>query len=272
MLRLISSFVVILSLSCHLHAEVIVDLNKTDTWLAIFDSGLHPRRAFRNGGEGFFEIRPAKAIGFHIRDKRIPAIAAIWSFDIAKNDQVNVIRGVVEEAWTKSEAFEKTRELEAALGGDVAALKQWIDSYPSPSPTGDLWGRRWRSADGTRSVKYYFRHTMQDALPLTITVSIELRWPGGPLGFRTTRMNPPAGYENVDMSFDETYGGTATIPPLNDAKSRIPSPAKGLSLQGQNDRDENEKVSTFLTPWSVMTLLIVVTIGLSWLLSKKRRG
>jgi len=262
----------VLTLECYADEAVIVDLNDPDTYRAIFDSGLKPRRAFRGGMGGLLEIRPAKMVGFQIGDKRIPAIGAIWEFSIANNDQVNVIRGVVQEAWTKAEAFEKTRELEAALGGDVAALKQWIDSYPSPSETGDLWGRRWRSADGTRSVKYYFRHTMQDARPLTISISTELYWPGRKRGFRETPLKPPAGYEHVDISFDETYGGTAAtlLPPEQKTTLAPAAPRSQSEPTKKADGRPSEEPAT-ATPWSFIVVLIAAATGLLWLLVKKRK-
>lgn len=270
MLRLLI-ITLIFTLISHADEAVIVDLNKPDTYRAIFDSGIRPRKAFREEIDGLLEIRPAKKIGFQIGEKHIPAVKAIWSFDIANNEQVNVIRGVVDEAWTKAEAFEKTRELEAALGGDVARLKQWIDSYPSPSETGDLWGRRWRSADGIRSVKYYFRHTMQDSRPLTISVSIEIHWPGRKWGFRETPLKPPAGYEHVDISFDETYGGTATTPLPPEPKTTV------LPIAPRSPSEPNEKAVELLseapttsTPWRIIVMLIVAAGGLLWLLFKRR--
>lgn len=271
MLRLLLVLYCVITSFSHAVDAVLVDLNKPDTYRALFDAGLHPRKGFRESIDGLLEIRPSKQVGFRIGEKQIPVIKAIWSFDIANNDQINVIRGIVEDAWTKTEAFEKTRELESALGGDVAALKQWIDSYPSPSESGDLWGRRWRSADGTRSVKYYFRHSMQDARPLTISISIELHWPGRKRGFRETPLKPPAGYEHVDISFDETYGGTATtpLPPEPKATSaptdpRSPSEVKEKAIEPPNG------VPTSSTPWSVIVVLIVAAIGLLWLLLKRR--
>ncbi|QIF05570.1 hypothetical protein [Roseimicrobium sp. ORNL1] len=197
----------------------VVDLNKPDTLLALFESGAHPRRAFRNGGDGFLVIRPAQSLGFRVESLFIPPTKAPWRFMVGRNDQLLSIQGSVEEAWTKAEAFEKTKGLESAMGGDLEALKKWIDFYPSPSPSGDLWGRKWRSADGTRSVSYYFRHTMQGGRPLTISVVVELHWPGREIGFRETPVEPPAGYEHVDMSFDETYGGTAKMPHAKNARA-----------------------------------------------------
>ena len=256
----------------HADEVAIVDLNKPDTYRAIFDAGLRPRRAFRGGMGDLLEIRPAKTIGFQIGEKRFPAIRAIWEFNIANNEQVNVIRGVVGDAWTKAEAFEKTRELEAALGGDVTALKQWINSYPSPSETGDLWGRRWRSPDGTRSVKYYFRHTMQDARPLTISVSIELRWPGRKRGFRETPLKPPAGYENVDISFDETYGGTKSTPlPTERKVNNVSTDPRSSSQEKKNSIEEPKGALNSSKPWSIIVVLIVVALCLLWVLVKKRK-
>jgi hypothetical protein len=271
MLRLLI-IILTISLMSHANDAVIVDLNKPDTYRAIFDSGTRPRKAFREEIDGLLEVRPAKEIAFQIGEKQIPGVRAIWSFDIANNEQVNVIRGVVQDAWTKAEAFEKTRELESALGGDVAALKQWIDSYPSPSATGDLWGRRWRSEDGTRSVKYFFRHTMQNARPLTISISIELHWPGRKRGFRETPIKPPAGYEHVDISFDETYGGTATtpLPPepkANAAPTNPRSPPEGKTKPVDRPND----APTSSMPWSIIVVLIVAALGLLWLLLKNRK-
>lgn len=272
MLRLLLVLYCVLTLACHADEAVIVDLNNPETYRAVFDSGLKPRRAFRGGMGGLLEIRPAKMVGFQIGDKRFPAIRAIWEFNIANNDQVNVIRGVVQEAWTKAEAFEKTRQLEAAVGGDVAALKQWIDSYPSPSETGDLWGRRWRSTDGTRSVKYYFRHTMQDAKPLTISISIELYWPGRARGFRETPLNPPAGYEDVDISYDETYGGTAAMPSPPAQKTTLaPAVPNSQSETTKKAVGRPSEQPTTATPWSVIVIAIVVATGLRWLLLKRRK-
>lgn len=262
----------IIALTSHADVAMIVDLNKPDTYRAIFDAGLRPRRAFSGGMGDLLEIRPAKRIGFQIGEKHLPSVRAIWEFSIANNEQVNVIRGVVDEAWTKAEAFEKTRELESALGGDIAALKQWIDSYPSPSETGDLWGRRWRSADGTRSVKYYFRHTMQDARPLTISISIELHWPGRKRGFRETPIKPPAGYEHVDISFDETYGGTATTPLPPEPKTTVP-PTGPLSPSDVREKaiKQPNGPSASSTPWSIIVVLILAALGLPWLLVKNRK-
>lgn len=261
----------IFTLCSHADEVATIDLNKPDTYRAIFDSGLRPRRAFSGGMGDVLEIRPAKKIGFQIGEKHFPSVQAIWEFSIANNEQVNVIRGVVDEAWTKAEAFENTRELEAALGGDVSALKQWIDSYPSPSETGDLWGRRWRSADGNRSVKYYFRHTMQDARPLTISISIELRWPGRKRGFRETPIKPPAGYEHVDISFDETYGGTATTPLPTVPKTTVsPTAPRSPSEPTQKAVERANEAPTASTPWSIIVVLIVAGCGLLWLLFKRR--
>lgn len=255
----------IFTLISHADEVVIVDLNKPDTYRAIFDAGLRPRRAFSGGMGDLLEIRPAKTIGFQIGEKHFPSVRAIWEFSIANNDQINVIRGVVDEAWTKVEAYEKTRELESALGGDVTRLKQWIDSYPSPSESGDLWGRRWRSADGTRSVKYYFRHSMQDARPLTISISIELHWPGRKRGFRETPLKPPAGYEHVDISFDETYGGTATtpLPPEPKATAAPTDPCSPSEAR----KKAIEPHSGASTPWSIIVVLIMAAIGLLWLVA-----
>ena len=258
------------TLISHADEMVIVDLNEPDTYRAIFDAGLRPRRVFRSGGHGFLEVRPAKNVGFSIGGIVIPETLAIWSFKVANNDQITVIRGVVEEAWTKAEAFEKTRELESALGGDVAALKKWIDSYPSPSETGDLWGRRWRSEDGTRSVKYYFRHTMQDARPLTISISIELHWPGRKRGFRETPLKPPPGYEHLDISFDETYGGTASMPspPKPTATIAPKDPGSTSDVMKKADARPNSAPIT-PTGWSLIVILIMVACGLLWLKLKR---
>jgi len=251
---------------------VLVNLNAPDTYGAIFDAGLRPRKVFRESIDGLLEIRPPQQIGFRISEKQIPAIKAIWSFDIANNDQINVIRGVVEDAWTKAEAFERTQELEAALGGDVTALKQWINSYPSPSETGDLWGGRWRSADGTRSVKYYFRHTMQDARPLTISVSIELRWPGRKWGFRETPLKPPAGYENVDISFDETYGGTKSTPlPTERKVNNVSTDKRPSSQEKKNSIMVPKGTLNSSKPWIIIVVLIVAALCLMWVLVKKRK-
>gem|GEM_PF-4043169 len=272
MLRFLLILCCVITSVSHADEAALVDLNKPDTYRAIFDAGLRPRRAFRGGMGDLLEIRPAKTIGFQIGEKRFPAIRAIWEFNIANNEQVNVIRGVVGDAWTKAEAFEKTRELEAALGGDVTALKQWINSYPTSSETGDLWGRRWRSPDGTRSVKYYFRHTMQDAKPLTISVSIELYWPGRKRGFRETPLKPPAGYEHVDISFDETYGGTAATPSPPAQKTTL-APAAPRSQSEPTKKAVGRPIEepATATPWSIIVVLIVATTGLLWLLVKKRK-
>jgi len=252
--------------------DVIVDLNNSKSLLAVFESGLHPRRAYRTGGHGYLEIRPAQSVGFEIATVRVPPVKAVWRLLVASNDQLISMDGVVEESWTKAEAFEKTRELESALGGDVTRLKQWIDSYPSPSESGDLWGRRWRSADGTRSVKYYFRHTMQDARPLTISISIELHWPGRKRGFRETPIKPPAGYEHVDISFDETYGGTATTPlPPAPKATDVPTGPRSPSEVREKAIEPPHGVPSSSTPWSIIVVLIVAAIGLLWLLVKKRK-
>jgi hypothetical protein len=272
MLRILLIFCCVVISGSHAVELVIVDLNKPDTYRAVFDAGLRPRRAFSGGMGDLLEIRPAKKIGFQIGEKNFPPVQAIWEFSIANNDQINVIRGVVDEAWTKAEAFEKTRELEAALGGDVARLKQWIDSYPSPSENGDLWGRRWRSADGTRSVKYYFRHSMQDARPLTISISIELHWPGRKRGFRETPIKPPAGYEHVDISFDETYGGTATTPlPRAPKATDVPTGPGSPSEVRDKAIEPPYGALASSTPWSIIVVLIVAATGLLWLLVKKRK-
>lgn len=251
---------------------VIVNLDNPDTLMAVFESGLHPRRAYRTGGHGYLEIRPAQAVGFQIKTMRVPPVKAVWRLLVASNDQLISMDGMVEESWTKAEAFEKARELESALGGDVAALKQWIDSYPSPSETGDLWGRRWRSEDGARSVKYYFRHTMQDARPLTISISIELNWPGRKRGFREMPIKPPVGYEHVDISFDESYGGTAPNPlpkqpnaTVSLTGTRSPSGVRGMATELPNDSSRSS------TKWSVIIVFIVAATGLLWFLVKKRK-
>ncbi len=270
MLRLLIVLFCVITSVTHAAEAVLVDLNKPDTYRSLFDAGLRPRKAFRESIDGLLEIRPSKEVAFRIGEKQIPAVKAIWSFDVANNEQINVIRGVVDDAWTKAEAFEKTRELESALGGDVTRLKQWIDSYPSPSESGDLWGRRWRSEDGTRSVKYYFRHSMQDARPLTISISIELHWPGRKRGFRETPLKPPAGYEHVDISFDETYGGTADTPlPPEPKATAAPTGPRSPSEVREKAIEQPNGPSASSTPWSIIVVLILAALGLLWLLLKK---
>lgn len=195
--------VILIALSPNARAEdFIVDLNRPDTYAAIFESGLRPRHAIEND-TSTVEVRPATSVGFKLLQWNIPPLKAVWQFDIGKNLQIYSLRGIVSEAWTKEEAVANVTPLELALGGDestVAKMKEWIDGYPDSSVNGDTWGRKVFSQDKKISASYYFRHSMDSARPLSLSVSIGFRFPPGERGFHDGILKPPPGFEHIDIS------------------------------------------------------------------------
>ena len=65
MLRILVTTLII-PLTSHADVAMIVDLNKPDTYRALFDSGIRLRKAFREEIDGLLEIRPAKKSAFKL--------------------------------------------------------------------------------------------------------------------------------------------------------------------------------------------------------------
>jgi hypothetical protein len=202
-LRILGAVLMCLMASLNSWAEeFIVDLNRPNTYAAVFESGLRPRHTIEQE-TSTVEVRPAAAVGFQLLHWNIPPVKAVWAFNVGKNKQLYNIRGVVPDAWTKEEALRIVTPLELALGGDastIAKMKEWIEGYPESSINGDTWGRKAFSEDKKISVAYYFRHSMQPARPLSLSVSIGFRFPPGERGFHEGILEPPPGFEHIDIS------------------------------------------------------------------------
>ena len=247
-------------------AEYIVDLNNENRYLALFEAGLHPRHP--NGmGEIMVEVRPDTAVGFKLLGWTIPPIKAVWEFDVDRSGNVSGIKGVVSAAWTKTEAYETVAPLELALGGDQESLKKmkaWIDGYPETAVEGDTWGRKAFSEDKRISAAYYFRHTMQPARPLSCTILIQFWRPWKELGSHKGLLQPPPGYEHLDLSTDYTYGGTVPVP------SKVSEAGRESVKSGSSRPTAIGSRQSGNLPWWLPWLVVLVVAALWWALRGRK--
>jgi hypothetical protein len=244
--------------------EFIVDLNRPNTYAAIFESGLRPRHWIEND-TSTVEVRTATSVGFKLLNWQLPPLKAVWQFEVGKNLQIYSIRGIVSEAWTKEEAVANVIALELALGGDestVAKMKEWIDSYPDSSVNGDTWGRKVFSQDNKISASYYFRHSMDPARPLSLSVSIGFRFPPGERGFHDGILKPPPGFEHIDISKVWPESGSPGDPPMEAmAPKRPPSPIRILPDSPVSHRSR--------WWWSLVFVILAV---LAWVAVRRSYG
>lgn len=244
--------------------EFFVDLNRPNTYAAIFESGLRPRHWIEND-TSTVEVRPATSVGFKLLHWQLPPLKAVWQFEIGKNLQIYSIRGIVSEAWTKEEAVAHVTSLELAVGGDestVAQMKEWIEGYPDSSINGDTWGRKVFSQDKKIAVSYYLRHSMDPSRPLSLSVSIGFRFPPGERGFHDGILKPPPGFEHIDISKFWPASGSSGDPPRQAlAPKKPPSPIQSLP----------ESLVTHRSQWW-WSLVFVILALLAWVAVRRSYG
>jgi hypothetical protein len=253
---------VLMVMACTLNVwaeEFMVDLNRPNTYAAVFESGLHPRYTIE-GETSTVEVRPDTAVGFKLLDWNIPPVKAVWAFNVGKDKTLSSIRGIVSDAWTKNDVYKFVAPLELALGGDastLAKMEAWIDGYPDSSINGDTWGRKVFSQDKRISAAYYFRHSMQSGNPLSLTVSIEFHRSLKDSGFHEGILKPPPGFEHVDISKVWPDSGDSSVP-SRDAlvANEQPSPVR-ISL--------DSPVSHRPRWWWVLVLVVLaIVVGVMW--------
>ncbi len=250
----------------------VVNLEVEDTYRAIFEAGLRPRRVW-SMQESMLEIRPSKPIGFQVAGFSLPAIDAVWSFDIGNVGKVGIVRGVVYDKWSKEEALEVVGPLEEALGGQVEALEHWLAGFPHRDEGSQMYGRKVRSEGGNVTVGYYFRHTFNELEPLTLTVSIEFKAKRGERGFHRGILQPPPGFEHVDISSDPIYTtvpGEADEAVADDGESPVPD--RGGSEGEAKELTDDGSRSDEGAAWWLWALGLLATAGLVFAMCRMGRG
>ena len=138
-----------LPLDAGAETSYLVDLDKNPNLTGIFESGLRPLNV-PGLEKRQCEVRPAQEVAFKVGGLVTPAYLAAWEFSFNAAGRIISVMGYSEEAWTVGEAYLMMAPMEEVLGGDPRKMLEFLEGYPRTSINGDMWGNRFRGANGLR--------------------------------------------------------------------------------------------------------------------------
>lgn len=248
-----------LPLCARAETSILVDLDKNPNLTGIFESGLRPLNV--PGLENWqCEVRPAQEVAFKAGGVVTPAYLAAWEFSFNAAGRIVRITGYSEEAWTVGEAYLMMAPMEEVLGGNPRKMLEFLEGYPRTSVNGDMWGNRFRGADGLR-IGYYFRHSMQTIRPFLATFYIDWNLRDFEYLPGEKRLTAPPGYESFDMNDLSNGGHHVSVAGVKGMTRRERPGWAGGGVAKLQDRG-------FFAGWWLVFGLIV---GVGWVVRKFER-
>ncbi len=158
------------------------------------------------------------------------------------------------------EAYLMMAPMEEVLSGNPRKMLEFLEGYPRTSTNGDMWGNRFRGADGLR-VGYRFRHSMQTIWPFLATIYIDWNLRDFEYQPGDKPLTAPPGYESFDMNDLSNAGRHVSVARVNG----IVRPNR-LGLAGKGAPKVQDR--GFLVGWFLVFGLIV---GVGWVVRKFER-